>query len=117
MPELSRILGISIDEIVAGRKDEPIVTVLPEGQRKDIDQLTLRIICESADGDHVKVNLPMALVKLILESGMATPEMNGMDALKHIDLAQIFTLVENGAVGNLVECESADGDIVRIFVE
>lgn len=37
--------------------------------------------------------------------------------LKQDDLAQIMELVRHGAVGNLVEVESADGDTVRIFVE
>ena len=37
--------------------------------------------------------------------------------MKNIDWAQILELVRQGAVGNLVEVESADGDVVRIFVE
>ena len=117
LPELSRIFGVSIDEIVQGKKEEPIVSVLPEEQRKDIDKLMLRIVVDSEEGDRVRVNLPMALVKVAIETGIAMPQINGSEALKNIDFAQIFTLVENGAIGNLVEVESADGDTVRIFVE
>ena len=117
LPELSRILGVSIDEIVQGKKEEPIVSVLPEEQRKDINKLMLRIVVESEEGDRVRVNLPMALVKVAIETGISMPQINGSEALKNIDFAQIFTLVENGAIGNLVEVDSADGDIVRIFVE
>ena len=117
LPELSRILGVSIDEIVQGKKEEPIVSILPEEQRKDIDKLMLRIVVESEEGDRVRVNLPMALVKVAIETGISMPQINGSEALKNIDFAQIFTLVENGAIGNLVEVDSADGDTVRIFVE
>lgn len=117
LPELSRIFGVSIDELVAGKKDKPVVTILPEGERKDINKLMLRIVVDSADGDRVRVNLPMALVKVTVETGIAMPQINGSDALKNIDFAQIFALVENGAIGNLVEVDSADGDTVRIFVE
>ena len=117
LPELSRILGVSIDEIVQGKKEEPIVSVLPEEQRKDIDKLMLRIVVDSEEGDRVRVNLPMALVKVAIETGISMPQINGSEALKNIDFAQIFTLVENGAIGNLVEVDSADGDTVRIFVE
>ena len=117
LPELSRILGISIDELVQGKKDEPVVTILPEEQRKDINKLMLRIICDSSNGDRVRVNLPMALVKVAIETGIAMPQINGNDALKNIDFAQIFALVEKGVIGNLVECESGDGDTVKIFVE
>ena len=117
LPELSRILGVSIDEIVQGKKEEPIVSVLPEEQRKDINKLMLRIVVDSEEGDRVRVNLPMALVKVAIETGISMPQINGSEALKNIDFAQIFTLVENGAIGNLVEVDSADGDTVRIFVE
>ena len=117
LPELSRILGISIDELVQGKKEEPIVTVLPEEERKDIDKMMLRIIVESKNGDHVRVNLPLALVKVTLEMGMNMPQINGNEALSGIDFTQILKMVELGAIGNLVEVESADGDTVKIFVE
>ena len=117
LPELSRILGISIDELVQGKKEEPVVTVLPEEERKAIDKMMLRIIVESKNGDHVRVNLPMALVKVTLEMGMNMPQINGNEALSGIDFAQILKMVELGAIGNLVEVESGDGDTVKIFVE
>lgn len=117
LPELSRILGISIDELVQGKKEEPVVTVLPEEERKDIDKMMLRIIIESKNGDHVRVNLPMALVKVTLEMGMNMPQINSNEALSGIDFAQILKMVELGAIGNLVEVESGDGNTVKIFVE
>ena len=120
LPELSRILGVSIDEIVQGKKEEPIVSILPEDQRKDIDKMMLRVIIENAGGDHVRVNLPVALIKVAIETGMAMPKINdklGEDALSSIDFAQILQMVELGAIGNLVDIESANGDIVKVFVE
>jgi hypothetical protein len=94
-----------------------VVTLVPEDQRKDIKDMMLRIVVDSADGDKVRVNLPMALVQLAMEMGMEMPQVSGNDALKDIDWAQVMELVRHGAMGNLIEVESADGDIVRIFVE
>ena len=37
LPSLSNILGISIDELVQGKKDDPVVTVLPEEERRDAE--------------------------------------------------------------------------------
>ena len=37
--------------------------------------------------------------------------------LKNIDLSQIMQLISLGAIGNLLEVESVDGDVVKIFVE
>ena len=118
LPKLAKILGVSVDELLSDKQElQPVVTLVPEDQRKDIKDMMLRIVVDSADGDKVRVNLPMALVQLAMEMGMEMPQVSGNDALKDIDWAQVMELVRHGAMGNLVEVESADGDIVRIFVE
>lgn len=118
LPKLAKILGVSVDELLSGKQElQPVVTLVPEEQRKDIKDMMLRIVVDSSDGDKVRVNLPMALVQLAMEMGMEMPQISGNDALKGIDWAQVMDLVRHGAMGNLIEVESADGDIVRIFVE
>ena len=118
LPKLAKILGVSVDELLSDKQElQPVVTLVPEDQRKDIKDMMLRIVVDSADGDKVRVNLPMALVQLAMEMGMEMPQVSGNDALKDIDWAQVMELVRHGAMGNLIEVESADGDIVRIFVE
>ena len=118
LPKLAKILGVSVDELLSGKQElQPVVTLVPEEQRKDIKDMMLRIVVDSHDGDKVRVNLPMALIQLAMEMGMEMPQISGNDALKGIDWVQVMDLVRHGAMGNLVEVESADGDIVRIFVE
>ena len=118
LPKLAKSLGISVDELLSGKQEvQPVVTLVPEEHRKDIKDMMLRIVVDSHDGDKVRVNLPMALVQLAMEMGMEMPQISGNDALKGIDWIQVMDLVRHGAMGNLVEVESADGDIVRIFVE
>lgn len=119
LPKLAELLGVSVDELLSGKKNElaETVKVLPPEERKDIKDMMLRIVVDSADGDRVRVNLPMALVQVALEMGMEMPQISGNTALKSIDLVQIVELVRQGAIGNLVEAESSDGDTVRIFVE
>ena len=79
--------------------------------------MLLRINVLSSDGDKVKVNLPLAIIKVCLDAGMELPNINGKDTLKNIDFNQIFMLIEAGVIGKLVEVESSDGDIVSITVE
>lgn len=118
LPKLAEIFGVSTDELLSGKQErQPEVRLVPVEERKDIGDMMLRIIVDTADADKVRVNLPMGLVQIALEMGMEMPQLSGKDALKNIDLAQIMELVRRGAVGNLVEVESADGDTVRIFVE
>ena len=116
LPQLCKVLGITTDELLTGKNDG--VMLLPAEQRKSMDQLTMRIKVDSAQGDKVRVNLPMSLVKVGLEIGMdMSGSVNGMENLKNIDLGKVLELAERGLIGKLVEVESAEGDIVEIVVE
>ncbi|MEG0329096.1 MAG: hypothetical protein RR537_05545 [Longicatena sp.] len=69
------------------------------------------------NGDHVKVNLPLAIVKIGLDMGMEMPQIAANDALKDIDIKMIYQMIENGVIGTIVEVDSAEGDHVEIIVE
>ena len=118
LPKLAGTLGVSVDELLSGKQEtQPPVTLVSKEKRKDMKDMTLRIMVNSSDGDRVRVNLPMALVQMAMEMGVELPQVTGNDALKNIDWKQLIELVCQGAMGNLVEVDSADGDTVRIFVE
>ena len=118
LPKLAELLGVSVDELLSGKQElQPVVRMVPQEQRKDIKDMMLRIVVDSAAGDKVRVNLPMALIQVAMDTGMEMPQINGNAAMQGIDWNQIMELIRRGAIGNLVEVESADGDIVRIFVE
>ena len=108
-----------MDELLSGEEAQPAsaVRLLPREQRRDIKDMMLRVTVDSAQGDKVRVNLPLALVEMGLELGVGMPQVSGNEALKGIDLGKLLELVRQGAIGNLVEVESGDGDTVRIFVE
>ena len=114
LPQLCKLLGITTDELLTGNTNE--VRLVPVEQRKSLDEMILRVRVNSAQGDKVRVNLPMSLVKMAMEIGV---EINagGVNALKNVDMEKILKLVESGAIGRLVEVESADGDTVEVVVE
>ena len=117
LPQLCRILGITTDELLSGKTET--VTLVPAAQRKGLEELTMRIRVNSSEGDKVKVNLPMSLVKLGMEIGVVSIPGTGDTGklLQSVDLKKVLAMVEQGLVGKLVEVESADGDIVEIVVE
>ena len=117
LPKLSRLFGVTVDELLEGREALPAVRVLPPEERRDIKDMLLRVIVDSAQGDKIRVNLPMALVEMAIEIGMEMPQINGNEALKGIDMKKVLEMVRLGFVGNLVEVDSADGDKIRVFVE
>ena len=115
LPLLADILNVSLDELL-GRESEQ-TKIVPEGERKDVNSMLLKINILSADGDKVKVNIPLAIIKLCIDAGMELPNINGKNSLKNIDFNQVFMLINAGVIGKLVEIESADGDTVSITVE
>ena len=118
LPALCRELGITADELLTG--NSATVRILPENERKPFDELIFRVRMNSADGDKIKVNLPMPLVKLCMEIGVdVVPNISGDNAqmIKNIDMKKVVEMVEKGLVGKLVEIESADGNTIEVVVE
>lgn len=114
LSELADTYGVTVDELL-GR--QPQTVYLPEGQNKPLENLMLKIKVLSSDGDKVNVNLPLALVKMFTQNGMAMPQINNSDVLKNLDFNQILMLCEQGLLGKIVDVESADGDLVEVWVE
>jgi transcriptional regulator with XRE-family HTH domain len=117
LPRLARLLGVTVDELLSGKSQE--VQMLRPEERKSLDQLTLRFRVSSIEGDKIKVNVPMPLVKVALELGMdIIPGVNpGMEGFKNFDLNQVMELAERGLIGRIVEMESADGSRVEVVVD
>lgn len=118
LPHLCKILGITADELLTGKRNE--VRLVPEEERKPFDELVFRVRVNSAQGDKVRVNLPMTLIRLAMEIGVdVVPNLGGdhADMMKSIDMEKVVKMVEQGLVGKLVEIESADGDTVEVVVE
>ena len=114
--QLADYFQVSLDEIVRPQKEQP-ARYVDQVTKKPMEQMTLHIYVLSSDGDKVKINLPMGLVKVAIETGMKMPNMGGNESLKEIDFEQIYAMVESGLIGKIVEIESSDGDTVEIVVD
>ena len=114
--ELADIFNLSLDALIR-EKETTDVQIVDPTIRKPIEKLIMRVVVDSNEGDRVRVNLPLSIVKIAVEMGMNMPEVNGKEALKNVDIEQILRLVDQGLIGKLVEVDSADGDHVEIFVE
>lgn len=120
LPNLAKVLNMTTDELLTGKKDE--VKFVPIEQRKPIDELVLYINAHSAAGDKVKVTLPIPLVKVTMEVGFnIVPQMDDMEFMRGQDwtgiLNQVMDMVERGLIGKILEMESAAGDTVEIVVK
>lgn len=110
-PVLANLLGASCDELlgVVRERAEAVPSELV-----DLNKCLLKMRVISAGGDKVNMNIPLSLAEIFLKNA----DMNiGGDALKKIDVSKIVELVKMGAVGKLFEVNSAQGDVVEIWVE
>ncbi len=113
--ELSDFFHITLDDLLKEKEDT--VSFIPKEERKNINEMFLRVNVQSMQGDKVKINLPLALIKMAVDMDIEIPQFNGIDILKRIDINMIISMIESGVVGKLVEIESSEGDIVEVTVE
>jgi hypothetical protein len=84
---------------------DPKAPQQPTTPKKPVNERMIRILVDSEDGERVRVNLPMSLVKLGLD-------ING------IDLNQILSQIDTDLVdGELITVDGKDGEKVRIIVD
>lgn len=115
LSQLAEIFEVSADELLGRVRKE--AHLVEEGKRKDINQMLLRIRVNSSEGDKVMVNLPLMIAKSLVNAGAVGNLMGGKYSLDSVNWNQIFALIEQGVVGELVNVQSADGDFVSIWVE
>lgn len=73
----------------------------------------LKILVDSADGDEVRVELPIEFAKLLKSKKIMKVDTDDLD----LDIDELISMINSGVVGEIVNVKSADGDIVRIVVE
>lgn len=113
--KLADLYGVSLDEIYGTERE----TKVNLAKKKNPEEMLLRVIVDSSGGDKVRVNLPLELIRLMVDSGMNMPEFsgNGKDFMKNIDFKQVLSLVDRGLLGDILDVTTADGDTVHIVVE
>ena len=112
LPLLANILNVSVDELLGITQT---VTQLVEPVT-NFKNYVLKITVDSADGDKVRVNLPLAFISACLDEDKKIPLNLGVDTT-NIDFKEIIALVKQGVIGEIISVDSADGDKVNICVE
>lgn len=118
LPALADKLGVTVDELLRGEKSDSKAVFVPEGERKAADSMMLRMRFNSSDGDSVRINLPIPLIKVLIASGVSVASMGG-EKMESFDInwESIMTLVEQGVMGKIMEIKTSDGDTLEMVVE
>lgn len=129
LPELARTLGVTVDELLEGRKSqeialaepapEPAPEPEPEPSRTDGSKpKKLHIQVDSSDGDVVNINVPLGMASAVLG---ASPKLPGVVNLNlndaDVDMTLVAEAIKHGEKGTLIEVDGGDGDHVVISLE
>ena len=125
LPELARTLGVTVDELLEGRKSqeialaEPAPEPAPEPSRTDGSKpKKLHIQVDSSDGDVVNINVPLGMASAVLGASSKLPgvvNLNLNDA--DVDMTLVAEAIKHGEKGTLIEVDGGDGDHVVISLE
>ncbi len=129
LPELARTLGVTVDELLEGRKSqeialaepapEPAPEPEPEPSRTDGSKpKKLHIQVDSSDGDVVNINVPLGMASAVLDASSKLPgvvNLNLNDA--DVDMTLVAEAIKHGEKGTLIEVDGGDGDHVVISLE
>jgi transcriptional regulator with XRE-family HTH domain len=115
LPTLAKLFGISVDELLTGKKEaETRVVSLEDGAEHKNKVIHLEI---TDDGDKIRLNFPIEFVRGLVQMGMSLPGIVENDNFRNVDLGQIITLVDKGLVGTILEIEGEDKERIRIYVD
>lgn len=108
---IARTFEISVDELLDDGS-EPIAQLSRKGKL-----LKIRVLDKT---DKVNLNLPLALIELLLQNEeLTTRAVFGEKShmLEKIDFQQICEFASLGAIGKIVEVQSEDGELVEVWIE
>lgn len=116
LPQIAKLYGITIDELF--KNDEVQSNVKIEKTEKiNENDLFLRVYVDTVQGDEVKVTLPYPVVKELAVVGKNISSIvSGVD-LSGVDFDAIFAMVESGVLGEIVNVQTQNKDVVRVVVE
>lgn len=86
----------------------------PVPQKNAFKMFKIKVL--SADGDKVNVQIPIEFAKVALKSGKGFMKVDQIEDLD-LDIDAILDMIDTGMLGEIVNVESADGDLVKIVIE
>ena len=124
--EASELLK-TIDEQKVEIEDDGKIKVV-SAKQKLVNQRArmLKVRVDSAAGDVVNINIPVSFLKAAVATGSINNLYNKSFNIKgidegvikdSIDINLLIECIENDFVGDLVDVESFNGDVVRIYFE
>lgn len=111
--EKKEINAEEAERLLAALREKEEPTAKPEVTK--VKGKSLKVYVKSDDGDVVNIQIPLNLAKMLVRSKGTSKQVNlgGCE----VNVEDLIDLIESGTIGEFVNIESSDGDIVKVFVE
>jgi hypothetical protein len=119
--ERMKILDLLSKNVINAEQAEKLLNSLGASEEKEEYPVQskknqfrmLKILVDSADGDEVRVELPIEFAKLLKNKKIMKVDTEDFD----LDIDELIGMINSGVMGEIVNVKSADGDIIKILVE
>lgn len=121
LPNIAQLYGITIDELFTNAEVQSNVKY-EKTEKINEEDLVLRVYVDTVHGDKVKVTLPYPIVKEFVKAGKNISAVVGGTVVSGVDLSgvdfdSILEMVSNGVLGEIVNVQTQNNDVVRVVVE
>lgn len=126
--EIAKVLNMVQSGKIDANEGTELIELLKEEEKEQKQETTktsnylnktLKIRITSGENENVNVKLPIKLVKVILVAGhsIASKIPQSEKYVKDLDISLIVDAIENELEGQIVDVQSADGDMVSVIIE
>ncbi|WP_445488796.1 SHOCT-like domain-containing protein [Niallia sp. 03133] len=120
--EMKRILSMVESGKITSEQAASLMETMedsPKFENKEYLSRFLRVRVNSETNDNVNVNVPLRLIKALLQTGhsVASKIPQAQQYTEHIDIDLLISAIDNELVGQIVDVKLANGDTVLVYVE
>jgi len=120
--EVKKILTMIENGKITSEQAESLIDSLGNTtatEKKEYLSRFLRVRVQSETNDNVSVNIPLRLIKALLQAGhsVASKVPQAQTYIENIDIELLIGAIDNELVGQIVDAKLANGDTILVYVE
>lgn len=126
--EIMRVLKMVEEGKISADKAKELIDALGDTSKntevavsKKYEDKFLRVKVLGHDGDKVNVQLPIKVIKEVINVGGKLPISTFIKGMDEVDMSELMntlaSCLENEAIGEIEDICSSEGDIVKVAIE
>lgn len=120
--QIAKIIAMLQEGKINSSEAEELISALKEPEQSTGDKYLnkmFKVRIKSESKDDVNVNIPLKLVKTLLKMGhgIAANIPQASKYAEDLDVDLLMNAIDNEVDGKIIDVQSANGDIVAVYIE